>query len=84
MLYTVPTGGNPTGCSLSLERKQEIYRTACEFGMIILEDDPYYWLQFGTDADSVRTPSFMSMDVEGMSQDRPDRSDAAGHDATCS
>ena len=26
VLYTVPNGGNPTGASLTLERKQEIYK----------------------------------------------------------
>ncbi|OWB71645.1 hypothetical protein B5S31_g1336 [[Candida] boidinii] len=44
-LYTVPTGQNPTGCVISDERKQQIYRIAQEFDFLIVEDDPYYFLQ---------------------------------------
>jgi kynurenine/2-aminoadipate aminotransferase len=46
VLYTIPVGSNPTGASLTLERKHEIYKIAREFELIILEDDPYYWMQF--------------------------------------
>lgn len=45
VLYTIPVGSNPTGASLTLERKQQIYAIAREYGLIILEDDPYYWMQ---------------------------------------
>ncbi|KAJ3076460.1 hypothetical protein HDU98_002904 [Podochytrium sp. JEL0797] len=61
VLYTVPIGGNPTGCSTILARKREIYRIASKYDIIILEDDPYYYLQFG----ETRTPSYFSMDVDG-------------------
>merc|ERR1712232_522836 len=61
VVYTIPTGSNPSGASLSLARKQEIYAIAREFGLLILEDDPYYWMQFGTS----RVPSLFSMDVDG-------------------
>ena len=46
ILYTVPTAGNPTGFSLTLERKREIYSIAREYDLLLLEDDPYYYLQF--------------------------------------
>eukprot|EP00050_Salpingoeca_kvevrii_P015924 m.51192 g.51192 ORF g.51192 m.51192 type:complete len:432 (-) comp6592_c0_seq1:162-1457(-) len=61
VLYTVPTGGNPTGATLTLERKKEIYKIACEFNIIILEDDPYYYLQFDSQH---RIPSFFHLDEE--------------------
>lgn len=61
VLYTIPVGSNPTGASLTLERKKDIYSIAREFELLILEDDPYYWMQFS----SQRTPSFLSMDVDG-------------------
>jgi kynurenine/2-aminoadipate aminotransferase len=61
VMYTIPTGSNPSGTSLSLARKQEIYAIAREYGLLILEDDPYYWMQFG----SSRVPSLLSMDVDG-------------------
>lgn len=45
LLYTVPTGQNPTGSSLSFDRKQEIYRIAQKHDFMIIEDEPYYFLQ---------------------------------------
>ncbi|KAI8829097.1 pyridoxal phosphate-dependent transferase [Chytriomyces cf. hyalinus JEL632] len=61
VLYSVPIGGNPTGCSTTLERKKEIYEIARKYNLLIVEDDPYYYLQFG----ETRTPSYFSMDVDG-------------------
>ena len=31
---------------MSEERKRQIYALACEFDLLLLEDDPYYFLQF--------------------------------------
>lgn len=31
---------------MPLQRKQEVYELACEFDLLLLEDDPYYILQF--------------------------------------
>ncbi|CAR23376.1 PLP-dependent aminotransferase family protein [Lachancea thermotolerans CBS 6340] len=45
LLYTIPTGQNPTGCTLSDNRKPHIYRLAQQYDIIIIEDDPYYFLQ---------------------------------------
>ncbi|KAJ7420070.1 Kynurenine/alpha-aminoadipate aminotransferase, mitochondrial [Willisornis vidua] len=45
-LYTIPNGCNPTGNSLSTERKKEIYQIARKYDFLIIEDDPYYFLQF--------------------------------------
>ncbi|OQR82886.1 hypothetical protein ACHHYP_15395 [Achlya hypogyna] len=61
VLYTIPTGGNPTGVSMSYARKQEVYAIAQKHGLIILEDDPYYYLKL----DGPRVKSFLSMDVDG-------------------
>ncbi|KAJ9107698.1 hypothetical protein QFC21_001158 [Naganishia friedmannii] len=44
ILYTVPTGSNPTGASSGPERKLEILRLAQEHDLLIMEDDPYYFL----------------------------------------
>ncbi|KAK0457665.1 PLP-dependent transferase [Desarmillaria tabescens] len=46
VLYTVPTGQNPTGCAMSARRKQDIYSICVKYDIIIVEDDPYYFLQF--------------------------------------
>ena len=45
LLYTVPTGQNPTGATQGVQRRKEIYRVAQAHDLIILEDDPYYFLQ---------------------------------------
>uniref|UniRef100_A0A8D2LPA0 Aminotransferase class I/classII large domain-containing protein n=1 Tax=Varanus komodoensis TaxID=61221 RepID=A0A8D2LPA0_VARKO len=60
-LYTVPNGGNPSGSSLTADRKKEIYQLAQEYNFLIIEDDPYYFLQF----EKTKAPSFLSMDVDG-------------------
>ncbi len=60
-LYTIPTFHNPTGKTLSLERRRAIYELACKYNIIILEDNPYGELRFkGKDV-----PTLKSMDVEG-------------------
>ncbi|KAI3427091.1 hypothetical protein D9Q98_007030 [Chlorella vulgaris] len=46
MLYTVPTGQNPTSASVPLERKREVYDICCRHGLLLLEDDAYQYLQF--------------------------------------
>lgn len=45
LLYTIPTGQNPTGTSLDDERKHQIYKIAQKHDFIIIEDEPYYFLQ---------------------------------------
>ncbi|XP_066974454.1 kynurenine/alpha-aminoadipate aminotransferase, mitochondrial-like isoform X2 [Macrobrachium rosenbergii] len=45
-LYTNPNGCNPTGGITTTERRKEIYKIASEYNIIILEDDPYYFIQF--------------------------------------
>ena len=48
MLYTICTGQNPTGSSLSAQRRREIYALAVKHDFIIVEDEPYYFLQMET------------------------------------
>uniref|UniRef100_A0A8D1V390 Aminotransferase class I/classII large domain-containing protein n=1 Tax=Sus scrofa TaxID=9823 RepID=A0A8D1V390_PIG len=45
-LYTIPNGSNPAGTSLTTDRKKEIYELARKYDFLIIEDDPYYFLQF--------------------------------------
>ncbi|OQR99619.1 hypothetical protein THRCLA_06440 [Thraustotheca clavata] len=61
VLYTIPTGSNPTGASMPFERKKQVYAIAQKHGLIILEDDPYYYLKL----DGVREKSFMHIDIDG-------------------
>jgi len=79
-LYTIPTGQNPTGTSMSMERKSEVYDIAREFHLTIIEDDAYYYIQFPSsdcsdklmeDFNEDEMPglslaaSFLSLDVDG-------------------
>lgn len=45
VLYLIPTGQNPTGATQGLARRREIYKVAQEYDLVILEDDPYYFMQ---------------------------------------
>lgn len=40
-IYTIPTFQNPTGVTLSLERRQKLAELAETYDTIVLEDDPY-------------------------------------------
>ncbi|CAM4895121.1 unnamed protein product [Rotaria socialis] len=59
-LYTIPNGSNPTGASMNFERRKTIYEIAKKYDLLIIEDDPYYFLQF-----TKPEPSFLSMDIDG-------------------
>ncbi|KAK1222005.1 hypothetical protein PQX77_015184 [Marasmius sp. AFHP31] len=61
VLYTVPYGGNPTGMTVSLSRRKEVLKLAREHNFIILEDDPYFYLYYGT---AERPPSYFSLERE--------------------
>ena len=39
-------GQNPTGGTLSVQRRKEIYAVCVKFDVIIVEDDPYWYLQY--------------------------------------
>ena len=46
LLYTVPTFANPTGATLSLERRMALLELAARYRFLIVEDDPYGDLRF--------------------------------------
>ncbi|RAL66183.1 hypothetical protein DID88_005855 [Monilinia fructigena] len=45
VLYTVPSGQNPTGATQGIKRRHAIYKVAQKHDLYILEDEPYYFLQ---------------------------------------
>ncbi|CDO75895.1 hypothetical protein BN946_scf184523.g4 [Trametes cinnabarina] len=47
VMYTIPVGQNPTGVTMGVARKKEIYDICVAYDVIIVEDDPYYFLQMG-------------------------------------
>ncbi|RMD42198.1 hypothetical protein DV735_g2919, partial [Chaetothyriales sp. CBS 134920] len=46
LLYTVTMGQNPTSGLLSVQRRGEIYRLCQKYDILIIEDDPYWNLQY--------------------------------------
>ena len=61
MIYTIPSFQNPTGFSTSAMKREQLYRLASKYDVIILEDDPYAELRFSGDEIS----PVKSMDTEG-------------------
>lgn len=56
-------GHNPTGIITTDERRREVYRVCQEHDVVIIEDDPYWFLQFdGTS--SHRLPSYLTIDFD--------------------
>ena len=45
-IYTVPTFQNPSGVTMSLERRKQILEIARKYNLLILEDDPYSELRY--------------------------------------
>ena len=48
-IYTIPTFQNPSGVTLSLERRLRLLELARDWGSMILDDDPYGLLRFAGD-----------------------------------
>ncbi|KAM0335694.1 hypothetical protein ACHAQA_000744 [Verticillium albo-atrum] len=46
LMYTVTMGHNPTSGVLSVERRKAIYALCQKYDIIIVEDDPYWYLQY--------------------------------------
>ncbi|MCD6168215.1 MAG: PLP-dependent aminotransferase family protein [Caldisericia bacterium] len=58
-IYVVPNFHNPTGVTLSLERRKEIIEISERYQIPIIEDDPYGEVRF----EGERVPSLISMDI---------------------
>ncbi|KIW95497.1 uncharacterized protein Z519_04082 [Cladophialophora bantiana CBS 173.52] len=68
LLYTIPTGHNPTGITQPLHRRQEILDVAEKHDILILEDDPYYYLHFPQThggSDFLSLPSYLALSRAG-------------------
>ncbi len=60
MMYIIPTFQNPTGRTLTLERRKALVEMAARYGFVIAEDDPYRDLRYTGEA----LPSISSFDEE--------------------
>ncbi len=60
-LYVIPNFQNPTGRTLSADRRRALYEVAVRRGLTIVEDDPYGKLRYRGDA----VPPIKSFDTTG-------------------
>ncbi len=62
MIYCISNFQNPSGICTSLSKRQAIYALAKQYGVIILEDNPYGELRFAGE----EIPPIKSMDCDGI------------------
>ncbi len=62
LLYLIPTFQNPTGITMSLEKRRAVLALAKKYGIIILEDNPYGELRF----DGEDLPTLKALDTDGF------------------
>ena len=62
MIYTIPNFQNPSGITMSLEKRKKMYQLAKEYGVIILEDNPYGDLRVS----GTHVPAIKSFDEDGI------------------
>lgn len=61
-IYTIPNFQNPSGITMSLEKRKKLYALAKQYGVMILEDNPYGDLRYEGEA----LPTIKSMDEDGI------------------
>lgn len=55
-------GQNPTAGTLSVQRRKDIYEVCVKFDVVIIEDDPYWYLQYPSANQSSRVETITSDD----------------------
>ncbi len=60
LVYLIPTFGNPSGATLSAERRRRVLELAVQYGTLVVEDDPYGDLYFGEPP----PPSIMALSAQ--------------------
>lgn len=61
-LYTIPNFQNPSGITMSLEKRKAVYELCKKYGILILEDNPYGEIRFKGE----NLPCIKSMDTDGI------------------
>jgi 2-aminoadipate transaminase len=62
LLYSLPNFQNPTGRTLSIERRQELVETCARLGVPLIEDDPYGALSYRGEP----MPKMVAMNPDGV------------------
>lgn len=61
-IYTIPNFQNPTGITMSMEKRRAVYALAKRYGVLVLEDNPYGDLRFAGET----IPAIKSLDTDGL------------------
>lgn len=61
-IYTIPNFQNPSGVTMSLEKRKKVYELAKKYGVLIIEDNPYGDLRYSGEY----VPNIKSFDAEGI------------------
>lgn len=61
-IYTIPNFQNPTGFTMSMEKRRQVYALAKQYGVLIVEDNPYGDLRFAGEF----LPAIKTLDEDGI------------------
>lgn len=61
-IYTIPNFQNPTGITMSFEKRKAVYSLAKKYGVLIIEDNPYGEIRFSGE----NIPNIKSLDTDGL------------------
>ena len=61
-IYTIPNFQNPSGITMSLEKRKQMYELAKAYNVLILEDNPYGELRYKGES----LPNIKSFDTDGL------------------
>ncbi len=62
LIYTIPNFQNPSGVTMSLEKRKKLYELAKKYGVLIIEDNPYGDLRYSGE----NVPCIKSFDTDGI------------------
>ena len=61
-IYTIPNFQNPSGVTMSLEKRKKVYELAKKYEVLIIEDNPYGDLRYSGE----NVPAIKSFDEDGI------------------
>lgn len=61
-IYTIPNFQNPSGVTMSQEKRRKVYELAKKYGVLIIEDNPYGDLRYSGET----VPNIKSFDTDGI------------------
>ncbi len=61
-IYTIPNFQNPSGVTMSIEKRRKMYELAKKYGVLIIEDNPYGDLRYSGEY----VPNIKSFDEDGI------------------